>query len=164
MPFSFVRAHQRYRDIFHPSYIQVRSSVFLAGTSTLIGFGVLCFAEHSLLQSIGITSFLGIAYSLVGTFLLLPPLLDYYFFRKMSRKDLWPQDPARRVRRRYRTVEAYPRMFARFKLRFDPIFSDLPRMLAAGKRISGPSWTSAAATACPPAGVWSIFPGHGSWP
>ena len=130
-----VRAHQRYRVVSHPSYVQVRSGVFLAGTSTLIGFGVLCFAEHSLLQSIGITSSLGIAYSLAGTFLLLPPLLDYYFAEKDGRQNRRPRDTARRVLRRYRTVEAYPRMFARFKLRFDPIFSDLPRMLAAGKDI-----------------------------
>jgi SAM-dependent methyltransferase len=130
-----VRAHQRYRVVSHPAYVQVRSGVFLAGTSTLIGFGVLCFAEHSLLQSIGITSSLGIAYSLAGTFLLLPPLLDYYFSEKDDHQNRRPPDIARRVRRRYRTVEAYPRMFARFKLRFDPIFSDLPRMLAAGKDI-----------------------------
>ena len=41
-----VRAHQRYRVSPHPSYVLVRSAVFLAGASTLIGFGVLCFAEH----------------------------------------------------------------------------------------------------------------------
>lgn len=129
--FFCVRAHQRYRHTGHPSYDQVRGSVFLAGASTLIGFGVLCFADHSLLRSIGITSFLGIAYSLLGTFLLLPPLLNVYFARQTLKESRAPHDLPRRVNSRYRTFEAYPRMFARYKLRFDPMFADLPRMLAA---------------------------------
>ena len=130
-----VRAHQRYRDISHPSYAQVRSSVFLSATSTLIGFGVLCFAEHSLLQSIGIASLLGIGYSLFGTFLLLPPLLDRYFSGKLRKDSRVTNGLIPRIRSRFRTVEAYPRMFARCKLRFDPMFDDLPRMLASKKVI-----------------------------
>ncbi|GBE53681.1 trans-aconitate 2-methyltransferase [bacterium BMS3Bbin14] len=129
-----VRAHQRYRDIAHPSYALVRVGVFLAGVSTLIGFGVLCFADHSLLQSIGITSFLGIAYSLLGTFLLLPPLLDLYF-REGRKNKANKKDINQRIRNRYRLLESYPRLFARFKLRFDPMFKDLPRMLTPKKDI-----------------------------
>ncbi len=125
-----VRAHQRYRDVSHPSYVRVRSGVFLSAASTMIGFGVLCFAEHGLLRSIGISSLLGLAYSLLGTFLLLPPLLDRYFSRKKGEESGVSQDLDHRIRSRYRTVEAYPRMFARFKLRLDPLFKDLQRMLA----------------------------------
>lgn len=125
-----VRAHQRYREIAHPSYVLVRSAVFLAGSSTLIGFGVLCFADHSLLKSIGITSLLGIAYSLLGTFLLLPPLLDLYFTREGEKNRGDKKNLNHRIHSRFRSLEAYPRMFARFKLRFDPMFNDLPRMLA----------------------------------
>jgi predicted exporter/SAM-dependent methyltransferase len=131
----FVRAHQRYRDIFHPSYIRVRSSVFLSSASTMIGFGVLCFAEHNLLRSIGIASLLGLTYSLLGSFLLLPPLLELYFSGKTKSDNRVSGDCAARIRRRFRTVEAYPRMFARFKLRLDPMFHDLPLMLAAKKDI-----------------------------
>jgi predicted exporter/ubiquinone/menaquinone biosynthesis C-methylase UbiE len=131
----FVRAHQRYRDIFHPSYIRVRSSVFLSSASTMIGFGVLCFAEHNLLRSIGIASLLGLTYSLLGSFLLLPPLLERYFSEKKSEESGVLKDINRRIRRRFRTVEAYPRMFARCKLRLDPLFDDLPRMLAAKQEI-----------------------------
>ncbi len=131
----FVRAHQRYRDIFHPSYIRVRSSVFLSSASTMIGFGILCFAEHNLLQSIGIASLLGLTYSLLGSFLLLPPLLDRYFSGENREGSCPAKDLARCIRRRFRTVEAYPRMFARCKLRLDPLFDDLPRMLAAKKEI-----------------------------
>ncbi len=124
----FVRAHQRYRDVGHPDYGLVRSAVFLAAASTLIGFGVLCFADHSLLRSIGIISLLGIGYSLLGAFLLLPPLLNWYFSADRPHKGQ-KSDIFARVRRRYRTLEAYPRMFARFKLRFDPMFTELPKIL-----------------------------------
>jgi uncharacterized protein len=131
----FVRGHQRYRDIFHPSYVRVRSSVFLSSVSTMIGFGVLCFAEHNLLRSIGVASLLGLTYSLLGSFLLLPPLLDRYFFGKSGQSGRVNGDCNGRILRRFRTVEAYPRMFARFKLRIDPMFDDLPRMLAPKKDI-----------------------------
>jgi len=131
----FVRAHQRYRDIFHPSYIRVRSSVFLSSASTMIGFGVLCFAEHNLLRSIGIASLLGLTYSLLGSFLLLPPLLERYFSGKNREESSVTKDISQRIRSRFRTFEAYPRLFARFKLRLDPLFDDLPRMLAAKKDI-----------------------------
>lgn len=123
-----VRAHQRYGVISHPMYGLVRSAVFLAGASTLIGFGVLCFAEHSLLRSIGVTSFLGIGYSLLGTFLLLPQLLKIYFDRDTAKQLPKSIDPAKRIRRRYSKQEAYPRMFARFKLQLDPMFADLDSM------------------------------------
>lgn len=127
-----VRAHQRYRQISHPSYALVRVAVFMSGTSTLIGFGVLCFAEHSVLRSVGITSLLGIGYSLLGTFLLLPPLLKRYFADKKKKSPLPTarKQSVIRIRARYRTLEAYPRMFARFKLQFDPMFKELPLYLA----------------------------------
>jgi len=125
----FVRAHQRYRDPVHPSFSLVRMAVFMAGVSTIIGFGVLCLADHSLLRSIGITSLLGIGYSLLGAFLLLPPLLQLYFSDK-NHTSSEPLSIADRVRNRYRLMEAYPRMFARFKLALDPMFTDLPELLS----------------------------------
>ncbi len=128
-----VRAHQRYRDSSHPSFTLVRCSVFLAGTSTLIGFGVLCFAEHSLLRSIGVTSFTGIGYSLLGTFLLLPPLLNLYFTEPHRDNGEKEKDINRRIRDRFRLLETYPRMFARFKLKYDPMFAELPKMLSYGE-------------------------------
>ena len=124
----FVRAHQRYRDPLHPSFGLIRMAVFMAGCSTLIGFGVLCFAEHSLLRSIGITSGLGIGYALLGAFLLLPPIVETYF-SKGARAGAATDSIAQRVRKRYRLLEAYPRMFARFKLKTDPMFVDLPGVI-----------------------------------
>lgn len=125
----FVRAHQRYRSQEHQAFGLVRMAVFMAGASTIIGFGVLCFAEHGLLRSIGITSLLGIGYSLLGAFLLLPPLLRSYFSAVDDTQQGDGHSIAWRVRRRYRLMEAYPRMFARFKLQTDPMFTDLPELL-----------------------------------
>ncbi|MFH1981161.1 MAG: MMPL family transporter [Pseudomonadota bacterium] len=127
-----VCAYQRYRDIDHPYFKLVRVAVLLAAFSTLIGFGVLCTAEHGILRSAGLTSILGIGYALAGAFLILPPLLKSYFGR--------PLRPAggslrARVMARYARIEAYPRMFARFKMRLDPMFTELPGLLPAAEAV-----------------------------
>ncbi len=123
-----VCGRRRYGSNTHTSYVLVRSAVFLSAASTLIGFGVLCFAEHSTLRSVGITSLAGIGYSFLGCILLLPPLLDAYFKSEKNRTN--PSAvPEKRILWRYRQLEAYPRVFARFKLKCDPLFRELPRML-----------------------------------
>jgi len=131
----FVRSYQRYGDPSHPFFGLIRMTVFLASTSTIIGFGVLCLAQHSLLRSAGITSLFGIFYSLIGAFIILPPILKYRFQirEKNGRK---PANHRDRVLRRYRDMEAYPRLFVRFKMRFDPMFSELPRLLEPNERIN----------------------------
>jgi SAM-dependent methyltransferase len=122
-----VRSYQRYGNAAHPEFRRIRLAVTLAAFSTLIGFGVMCFADHALLQSAGVSSFLGICFCLVGAFVLLPPLLKHHFSRRTA------PDPTdgfeKSVSSRYRHLEAYPRFFARFKAKFDPMFSELPRML-----------------------------------
>ncbi|MGD8366932.1 MAG: MMPL family transporter [Desulfobacterales bacterium] len=125
----FVRSFQRYGSLDHPSFSRIRLAVFMAGASTLIGFGVLCFSRHTLLKSAGVTSFLGIAYAMIGAFLILPPVLTL-----LHRHRQQPPPPSDvgltdRVRWRYRNLEAYPRLFARFKQRFDPMFAELPDLL-----------------------------------
>ena len=124
----FVRSYQRYGDPSHPHFGLIRMAVFMASTSTIIGFGVLCSAQHSLLKSAGITSLLGIGYSIIGAFIILPPILNHRFQtgKEDAAKALNHRD---RVLRRYRNMEAYSRLFARLKMRFDPMFSELPRIL-----------------------------------
>ena len=131
----FVRSYQRYGNASHPSFGLIRMAVFMASASTLIGFGVLSFAEHSLLKSAGITSLLGIGYSLIGAFIILPPVLNYRF-RTREKNDIDPATHRERVLRRNRNIEAYPRLFVRFKLRFDPMFSELPQILESYDGIS----------------------------
>jgi predicted exporter len=120
----FVRSYQRYQDMSHHFFKLIRTAVFMSAASTLIGFGALCLARHSLLRSAGLISILGIGYSLIGAFVILPPVLKRVFqddIKKPVRK-VRPED---RVLARYRKAEAYPRMFVRFKMKLDPMFREL---------------------------------------
>lgn len=125
-----VRSYQRYQDPDHRMFSLVRMAVLMASVSTLIGFSVLIFAQHNLLKSIGFTCFMGIFYSLAGAFLILPPLLKRKF-AKPGIKDGHSKDPTWR----YRNMEAYPRMFARFKLKLDPMFAELDALLPKNKAV-----------------------------
>jgi uncharacterized protein len=124
----YVCAFQRYGTLGHPSFSLIRMAVFLSAATTLLGFGAMWGADHSLLRSTGITAFLGIAYSMLGAFLILPALLG-----RIGRGRGRPAAPGAglpaRVRARFRYMEAYPRLFACFKLRLDPMFRELEEIL-----------------------------------
>jgi SAM-dependent methyltransferase len=124
----FVRSYQHYGNLSHPSFSQIRMAVFLSSITTLIGFGAMCTADHSLLQSTGITAFLGIAYSMIGAFVILPPVLSFIHRRRQTKQ---PKNGTIREKalHRYMGMEAYPRLFARFKMRLDPMFSELGPIL-----------------------------------
>jgi uncharacterized protein len=131
----YVCTYQRYPDNDHPAMDTIKLAIFMAAATTLIGFGVLAFARHALLRSIGLTSLFGIAYSLIGAYFILPILMKKIFspfqfitgaFTVGSREHL------RRTVLRYRHLPGYPRVFARFKLMIDPMFSEL------GKYIKNP--------------------------
>jgi predicted RND superfamily exporter protein len=123
-----VRSFQRYQPDSTSSEL-VLMTVFMASSSTIVGFGALCFAEHSLLRSAGLTSLLGIFYSLIGAFLFLPPLLRYIDGHR-DKKQSTHQDIGNRITKRYRRMEPYPRMFARFKIKTDPMFRELPKLVS----------------------------------
>ena len=120
-----VTAYQRYGRASHPYFPLIRSSVLVNSASTMIAFGVLAISRHTLLKSAGITSLLAISYSAMGTFLILPPLLKRLFEKPMP-PAVQSDDLPARVLARYRWMNTYARMFARFKLRFDPMFAELP--------------------------------------
>lgn len=123
-----VRSYQRYHDNKHPYLRLIRISVLMTSISTLIGFGVLCTAQHNVLQSVGITSFLAIAYSMIGACLILPPILGKLF--DPSSMNSWQHsEAATAVRSQYRNMEPYPRFFARFKLKLDPMFDEMRAFL-----------------------------------
>ena len=134
----YICSYQRYLDERHPSMGLIRQAMFLAGATTLIGFGVLALAQHAVLRSIGLTSLLGIAYSLVGAFLIVPPLVK----RALVPVELPPErleagSPRHTNGRscRYRTIETTPRLFARWKLRLDPMFPRLAAFMKDPRRI-----------------------------
>jgi SAM-dependent methyltransferase len=127
-----VRASQRYMDQTHPSVGLIRLTIFLSAASTTIGFGVLSLANHVLLKSAGLTLLLGIGYSFAGTVLIVPPLLRWVFVSgRGADRGLEPASTTQtsRVERRYRFMEPYPRLFSRFKMRFDPMFLELTHLL-----------------------------------
>lgn len=122
-------SYQRYRNDRHPLMRLIRLAMFLAAATTMIGFGVLSLAEHPVLRSVGITSLLGIGYSLIGAFIILPPLLARIFSPAPSASNenvvvgsRWHHTL---VMRRYRGMEAHPRMFARIKMLTDTMFPRL---------------------------------------
>ena len=134
----YVCTYQRYPDERHPSMGLIRQAMFLAGATTLIGFGVLAAAQHAVLRSIGLTSLLGIAYSLLGAFLIVPPLVKQALVPVKLPPEVFPAGSPRhhqRVCLRYRHIEAFPRMFARFKMRLDPMFLHLAEFLREPRRI-----------------------------
>jgi ubiquinone/menaquinone biosynthesis C-methylase UbiE len=124
----------------HPYQGHIRMAVLLASISTIIGFGALSFSQHSLLRSMGLSSLLGIGYALIGTFTILPPLLRY-LFRPIPEKNhtdkLIPGSliHRKRVMYRYQSMETFPRMFAWFKMKLDPMFPDLAELVGPSKTI-----------------------------
>jgi len=123
-----IRAYQRYRDESHPFQNHIRMTIFLAAASTLIGFGALSTGEHNLMKDIGLFLVLGIGFALMGTITLLPPMLNYLFRpATFTKTEIIPNSTThlQRIRRLYRHLNAYPRLFARFKILFDPLFKEL---------------------------------------
>ncbi len=127
----FVRSYQRYVHENNESLGLIRLTVFMAGASTIIGFGALSFADHSMLKSAGLTSLLGICYSLIGAFTILPPILKTLFIPDQfsARTTIGTEKNPADVVKKYRHFEASPRLSARFRASFDPMFVELQRFL-----------------------------------
>jgi len=123
-----VRSYQRYMDEDHPSLGLIRLSVFLCFATTFMGFGALALSGHALLRNAGIALVLGIGYSFIGAVTITPPLLKHLFVPiRWSKEEviLGSRQHRLRVMRRYRHMEPYPRLFARFKILLDPMFPRL---------------------------------------
>ena len=134
----YVCTYQRYPDENHPAMDTIKLAIFLAAFTTLIGFGVLAFASHALLRSIGLVSLLGIGYSLIGAYFILPYLMKKIFepfqfpagtFTISSKEHL------QRTVLRYRHLPGYPRVFARCKMMIDPMFAELDKYIQNPRRI-----------------------------
>ncbi|MGV8057135.1 MAG: methyltransferase domain-containing protein [Smithellaceae bacterium] len=134
----YICTYQRYFDEEHPSMHTIKLAMFLAAATTLIGFGVLVFAGHALLRSIGIVSFLGIGYSLIGAYFILPLLMEKIFapFPYPTGKfTIGSKEHLRRTILRYRHLPGYPRVFARMKMMIDPMFRELDQYVRNPRRI-----------------------------
>jgi predicted exporter/SAM-dependent methyltransferase len=126
--FSFVRVYQRCLDEHHPSHGPVRTSIFLAASATMVGMVTMTTAKHAVTHSAGIMASLAIGYCAAGAYVILPPVLR----RMFTTRPLAPADPAhpeRWVMKRFARLAAYPRLFAWFKMRLDPMFPRLADFL-----------------------------------
>lgn len=123
-----VRSHQRYLDEYNPSLGLIRQSVFLSFATTFLGFGVLALSDNPMLRSAGLGLALGIGYSFLGAVTITPPILKR-IFTPLPRTDEVVVPGSKRHRERavgrYRHMESYPRLFARFKIIIDPMFPRL---------------------------------------
>ncbi len=134
----YICTYQRYFDEQHPAMHTIKLAMFLAAFTTLIGFGALVFARHSLLHSIGIVSFLGIGYSLIGAYFILPYVMEKIFAPVQYPTGEFTTGSKEHVRRtmlRYRHLPSYPRVFARCKIMMDPMFEELDRYVKNPRRI-----------------------------
>jgi uncharacterized protein len=66
---------------------------------------------------------------LLFIFVILPPMVEY-LLQKRNEGSRENGNFSERVLWRYRNMGAYQRLFARFKLRLDPMFSELPSLLS----------------------------------
>ncbi len=134
----YICTYQRYPDDNHPAMHTIKLAMFLSAFTTLIGFGVLIFASHALLRSIGIVSFLGIGYSLIGAYFILPFLMQKIFAPfpyPTGEFVIGSKEHLRRTVLRYRHLPGYPRVFARFKIMIDPMFAELQKYVQNPRRI-----------------------------
>lgn len=133
-----VRAYQRYMDENNSSLRLVHMSVILSFATTFAGFAVLAFSEHSVLKSAGLCLTLGIGYSFLGAVCIVPPMLKRVFAAgEFSTGSVEPgtRSHSSRVMARYRHMEAYPRLFARFKILLDPMFPDIADLAGSPEKI-----------------------------
>ncbi|MGB5217454.1 MAG: MMPL family transporter [Smithella sp.] len=134
----YICHYQRHFDEKRPAMDTIKLAIFLAALTTLIGFGVLALADHALLRSIGIVSFLGIIYSLIGVFFILPVLMEKIFAPVQyptGEFTIGSKEHLRRTVLRYRHLPAYPRIFARMKMMIDPMFRELDKYVKNPRRI-----------------------------
>ena len=123
-----VRSYQRYFDEYDPSLGLIRLSVFLSFATTFLGFGVLALADNAMLKSAGLGLALGIGYSFLGAVAIAPPILKRMFTPVPPMDEVIVPGSKRHRQRaveRFRHMEAYPRLFARFKILLDPMFPKL---------------------------------------
>lgn len=127
-----VRSYQRFSGESEAAIRTIGSAVFLNAGSTIIGMASLMFANHSLLKNAGITASIALLFVCAGTFVILPPFLSRLYNKKEPPNQCEKTDIKSRrtfAFARYAHYEAYPRLFAFFKMRSDPMFEKLGQLM-----------------------------------
>jgi uncharacterized protein len=113
------------------------AAAFLGGASTLIGMASLTVSRHPVLQSAGLTMALGIGFALAFGLFCLPPLANRLVRRTASPPVDAPHSRNHRgaVMRLFAHAPPYPRLFAWFKLRLDPMFPRLAELVGPAREL-----------------------------
>ncbi len=134
----YICHYQRNFDEKSPAMHTIKFAMFMSALTTMMGFGVLMFADHTLLKSIGIVSFLGIGYALIGAYFILPVLMEKIFAPVQYPSGdfvIASKEHVNRTMLHYRHLPGYPRVFARFKMMLDPMFRELDQYVENPRRI-----------------------------
>lgn len=127
-----VRSYQKFSGESQAAISAIGSAVFLNAGSTIIGMASLIFANHSLLKNAGITATVALLFVCAGTFLILPPFLSRLYKKKPLPVTTGKSDVKTKralTFARFAHYETYPRLFAFFKMRMDPMFEKLSRFM-----------------------------------
>ncbi len=128
-----IRSFQRYGGCSHPAFKLTTLAIFMGFIPITGACAVLGLTHNPVLQSAGVILSSGALLNLIGIFVFLPPGSAYLFRPAPMRSRSVTSE--RRVLRRYKHAEAYPRLFAGFKLRYDAMFGELPAFLKLSRKI-----------------------------
>jgi SAM-dependent methyltransferase len=135
----FSVSYQRYPGEFRSGSVRFRAAQILAvmglGGVGLSGF---LFIEEAWIRNDGLILLLGSGYSLLGAGAFLWPFLhDRYVSGPHRQARGFPPGSPRRDRVLYlfRRMESHPRIFARLKIQFDPMFQELDRFFQSPRKI-----------------------------
>ncbi len=103
---------------------------FASGMLIIAGTSGLILPDDPILNMAAIIFFMGTILSITGIFTILSPLMDIYFKWEKNSENL----PAK-IMSRYKNTEAYPRIFAFFKLKYDSMFKELPSLIPPLKNV-----------------------------
>jgi predicted exporter/2-polyprenyl-3-methyl-5-hydroxy-6-metoxy-1,4-benzoquinol methylase len=117
----------------HPERMAVTgAAVTMCALTALLGAGVLVLARHPALFSVGLTALLGISFSLLAT-LFLVPLCMIWLVELNSRRPILvnptPTQTLRAVSRLYRFQGPYVSQFAYWKMKTDPLFRAVEKVV-----------------------------------
>jgi SAM-dependent methyltransferase len=127
--FFVIRFFQRRRPSPSLGFKPIRVMVLVGCISVLIGFGFLIFFEQTLFPDNKVFTLLGFLFVTAVTCGIMPPVLRHLFSNSpiaFTPVQIGSKQHLRMALRRFRHLEPYPRLFARFKILTDPMF---PRLI-----------------------------------
>ncbi len=105
---------------------------FAAGILIMAGTFGLILPDDPILNMAAIIFLMGSLFSIIGIFTILSPLMDIFVFFRWKKRV---KNPAEKALICYKNIEAYPRIFAFFKLKYDAMFKEVPYFISSLKNV-----------------------------